>query len=112
MNDIRQYWKTVRAIEATLPADVWLVAMDSPDFVTQAPAETAAKMLHAKSHRVATEEEVEAHHAREAATNKNARRERLRRSGAAVVAVEDSEGDDAPKATSKQSPEAPRRRQR
>jgi hypothetical protein len=111
MNDIRQYWRAVRSIEATLPADVWLVALNSAEFVTQVPAETAAKMLHAKSHRVATTEEVDSHHAREAAANKNARRERLRRSGAAVVAVE---GDDETetKATKTKSPEAPRRRPR
>jgi hypothetical protein len=112
MNDIRQYWKAVRAIEATLPADVWLVGVESQDFLTQVPAEAAAKMLHAKSHRMATEEEIESHRAREAAENRSARRERLRRSGAAVVAVDDGEGGEAPKATVKQSPESPRRRLR
>jgi hypothetical protein len=93
MSNIRQYWQAVRAIEATLPADVCLVAVSSPEFVTQVPAEAAAKMLHAKSHRVATEEEVGAHRAREAEANKSARRERLRRSGAAVVSVEEGEED-------------------
>ncbi len=93
MRNIRQYWQAVRAIEATLPPEVWLVAVDSPGFLTQVAAETAAKMLYAKSHRAATEAEVEAHHTREAAANKSARRERLRRSGAAVVPVAEGEGE-------------------
>jgi hypothetical protein len=97
MSNIRQYWQAVRAIEAALPTDVWLVAMSSPDFLTQVPAEAAAKMLHAKTHRLATEEEIGAHHAREAEANKAARRERLRRSGAAVVPIEAVEEEESPR---------------
>jgi len=112
MNDIRQYWRAVRAIEATLPEFVSLVdAVENEDVVvvTQVAAEIAAKMLHAKTHRVATQEEVDAHREGEAAANKNARRERLRRSGAAVVAVE---GDIEDPTASSKSPAAPKRRPR
>lgn len=88
---IQDYWKEIRSIEATLPAVVWLVgeAAGAPPFVTQVAADMAAKLLHAKSHRLAEEAEVEAHHASDAALVKQAKQERMRRSGAAVVVVEE-----------------------
>ena len=88
--DIRQHWQEVRAIEGTLPEFVWLVsvAANSLSFVTEAPAAVAARLLKIKSHRLATSEEVEAHQAIEAETAKQARHERMRRSGAAIVVVE------------------------
>jgi hypothetical protein len=57
--------------------------------VTQAASSIAAKLLHAKSHRVATDEEIKTHRASDAANLKQAKRERLRRSGAATVVVEE-----------------------
>jgi hypothetical protein len=96
MNNVREYWKTVRVIAETLPEFVYLVeAVENKDVVvvTQVGADLAAKLIHAKTHRIATQDEVDAHQAGEVAANKNARLERLRRSGAAVVAVED--GDEA-----------------
>lgn len=88
---IRQYWKDVRALEDTLPAFVWLVATaaGAPPVVTEASAALAAKLLHAKSHRIAEPGEVEEHHQREAATLKQAKRERMRRSGAALVVLDE-----------------------
>ena len=90
--DIRQHWQEVRAIEGTLPEFVWLVsvAANSLSFVTEAPAAVAARLLKIKSHRLATSEEVEAHHAREAESAKQALHERMRRLGAAVVVVASS----------------------
>ncbi len=89
---IREYWQEIRTLEGTLPEFVWLVcvAANSPEFVTEAPALLAARLLQAKSHRRATNEEVEAHQAREAEAVKQARHERMRRSGAAIVVVEET----------------------
>jgi len=87
--DIRAYWQEVHALEASLPDFVWLVGVrdGAAAAVTQAPAAVAARLLRAKSHRQASGEEVEAHHAREQAANRAAREERLRRQGTSLVVV-------------------------
>lgn len=89
MITIQDYWREVRALEDRLPEFVWLVSKtaDTAGFVTQAPASVAARLLHGKSHRIATEEEVQAHLEHEQAAVKAAKQERMRRSGAAVVVV-------------------------
>ncbi|MEP6963578.1 MAG: hypothetical protein ABI995_15970 [Acidobacteriota bacterium] len=87
--DIKQYWQEVRAIEDRLPEFIWLVGTDADaaGFVTEAAACVAAKLLRSKSHRVATEEEVAAHHTSEQHAVRNAKHERMRLSGAAMVVV-------------------------
>jgi hypothetical protein len=101
---IQQYWKDLKILEATLPEFVWLVAtaVGAPPFVTQVAANVAAKLLHAKSHRVADDEEVAANRANDAATLKQAKQERMRRSGAAIVVVDDEASPEA--TTSEPSP--------
>ncbi len=71
---IQQYWRDIRSIEQTLPALVWLVgtAADAPPFVTQVASDIAAKWLHAKSHRIATDDEVQAQSASDVQTLKQA----------------------------------------
>ena len=88
---IREYWQEIRTLEGALPEFVWLVstAPNSPEFVTEVTALLAARLLQAKSHRRATNEEVEAHQVREAEAVKQARHERMRRSGAAIVVMEE-----------------------
>lgn len=88
--DIRQYWQEIRKLESSLPEFVWLAstAAGAPPVVAEASALIAAKLLQAKSHRRATKEEVEAHRTNEADTIKQAHVESKRRSGAAVVVVE------------------------
>ncbi len=88
---IQEYWKEVKTLENSLPEFVWLVgtAAGAPPFVTQVASSVAAKLLRAKSHRVAGEEEVAADRAKDAAALKQAKDERMRRSGAAVVVVEE-----------------------
>ena len=90
--DIREYWRELRALEAELPEFVWLVSERDPRAVAiaQAPAGVAARLLRAKTHRKATEEEVEAHHAREKEANREAREERMRRQGTSLVVVRPS----------------------
>ena len=95
---IQEYWRGIRALEDRLPEFVWLVstAANSAGFVTEVPAIVAARLLSAKSHRVATEEEVQAHHAHEKVLVKQAKSERLRRSGAATVVVEEAKPTPGP----------------
>lgn len=91
---IQQYWKELRALEESLPEFVWLVGIDDgPGAVTQAAASIAAKFLHAKSHRVATDEEVAAQRANDAVARTQAKHERMRRSGAAVVVLGPDQAD-------------------
>jgi hypothetical protein len=84
MRDIRRYWKEVRALQVSLPEFVWLV--DAQGSVpVEAPAELAAQLLLAKSHRVASEEELGIQRAKEAAADKALKRDALRRAGVVVV---------------------------
>ena len=84
MRDIRRYWKEVRELQASLPEFVWLVDVDGSAPV-EVPAGRAAQLLLAKSHRVATEEEVGSQRAKDVGTEKNRQREERRRAGVAVV---------------------------
>lgn len=107
MSRIQDYWRQVNALAGSLPEFVWVVstADGSAECVTEVSAALAARLLHAKTHRVAAPEEVDAHHAREKAAVKHARLENKRKAGAAVVVV-----DDAAEAGPATSAPAPRRR--
>ncbi len=84
MRDLQQYWQEIHAIENGLPQFVWVIAEDCLIEVARA---VAARLLHAKSHRLATEVEVKARKAREAEAAKVAEAERRRREGVEVVEV-------------------------
>lgn len=86
MRDIRRYWRDVRALEASLPDFVWLVAVEGSAPV-QVGAGRAAQLLLAKSHRMASEDELSAQRDREIAERKTRQREARRREGVAVVEV-------------------------
>jgi hypothetical protein len=86
MRDIRRYWKEVRALEASLPAFLWLVDVEGSSPVEVA-AGRAAQLLIAKSHRVASQDEVSAQGARDKATERELRRNTLRQEGIAVVTL-------------------------
>jgi hypothetical protein len=94
MPDLKKYWQEIRAIEKSLPAEVWLVSLQNlakgqtGGAMVEAAAAIAAKLLHAKSQRLATEEEIEAHHAREAETQRQVFEQRMRSQGIAVIPVE------------------------
>ena len=87
---IEDYWREIRAVEQGLAEFVWVVgqAEKALPFLTQVPAAIAARALKARTHRLASAEEVEAHLAQEQAAAKAARRDQMRRSGADVVVVE------------------------
>ena len=86
MRDIRRYWQEVRALEASLPACLWLVDVDGSSPVEVA-AGRAAQLLIAKSHRVASQDEVCAQSARDRAAERELRRNTLRQEGVAVVTL-------------------------
>jgi hypothetical protein len=90
MRDVRQYWKQVSDAAAALPEFVWLAqaGADPAPFAIQAPAAIAARLLVAKTHRLAQPAEVDAQLAREAAFERSARAEQRRRKGTAVVQVQ------------------------
>jgi len=84
MRDIRRYWKEVRALEASLPEFVWLVDVEG-SVPVEVGAGRAAQLLIAKSHRVASEEELSVQREIEAGARKERHRDRRRREGVAVV---------------------------
>jgi len=93
MLDLRRYWQEVRTLERALPEFVWLMGVEDPlrrlsaGGPVEVPAARAAQLLHEKSHRVATGEEIAAHLAREAANQRRALDDEMRRRGIAVVTV-------------------------
>lgn len=84
MRDLQRYWQEIRAIQAGLPEFVWVIAEQCLIEVSSA---IAARLLHAKSHRLATEEEVAAQKQRDRESKRRQTREKLRREGVAVIEV-------------------------
>jgi len=93
MRDLQQYWREIRAVAASLPADVWLMSLDDAKRgmrggrMVEVGAETAAKLLHANSHRRATDEEIEAQRQEREKEERAAFHEKLRVKGVTVVPV-------------------------
>jgi hypothetical protein len=87
--DVKQYWQELRAIQATLPEYVWLTGTNEVQsvIVSEASALSAARLLLAKSHRIATEAEVSAHLGNEQEYLRLDRIEQQRREGIATVVV-------------------------
>ena len=93
MRDLRKYWQEIREIEKGLPEFVWLMSLDHPPrgqtggSMAQVPAAAAARLLHAKSHRLAAGEEIQAHQTAQDEAKRLAFHEGLRKRGIAVIAV-------------------------
>jgi hypothetical protein len=93
MRDLKKYWQEVRAIEATLAESVWLTSFDDRKSgqvggsVTEVPAAVAARLLHAKTHRVSSEAEIQGYLEREQERKRDTFHERLRVQGIAVAPV-------------------------
>jgi hypothetical protein len=100
MRDLRQYWQEVRTLERSLPEFVWLMSIEDKKRgnvggrMAEVGAAEAAKLLHANSHRRATEEEIAAHLEKEERARRQSFHDRLRRKGIAVVAVPISPAED------------------
>jgi len=93
MRDIRRYWKEVRDLEASLPQFLSLVDVEG-SVPVEVSARLAAQLLLAKSHRVASEDELGVQREKEIVAAKALKRDALRREGVAVVAP--SRGDSQP----------------
>ena len=95
MPDLKKYWDDVRSIETGLPEFVWLMSLQNPakgqvgGRISQVSAQVAARLIHAKSHRIAAEEETQAHLAEQEQQKREAFRQRLQRQGIAWVPVND-----------------------
>jgi hypothetical protein len=93
MLDLRRYWQEVRTLERALPEFVWLMGVEDPlrrlsaGGPVEVPAARAAQLLHEKSHRAATDEEIASHLAIESANQRRALDDEMRRRGIAVVTV-------------------------
>ena len=93
MPDLRRYWREIRTLESTLPDPTWLVSADDtlPEsqsrHVVEVSAAGAARFLHAKSHRLATPQEIEAQRAKEAVAKRLAVHDSLLKRGITVVAL-------------------------
>jgi len=85
MRDLKACWEEIREIRGGLPEFVWLVAGGGSP--VQVGSGLAARLLQAKTHRLATEDEVRSHRAQEAAWNRQQTEQRLRREGVVVVMI-------------------------
>ena len=84
MRDIRRYWKEVRDLAASLPEFVSLVDVEG-SVPVEVSARLAAQLLLAKSHRVASEEELSVQREKEIVVGKVLKGDALRREGVVVV---------------------------
>jgi hypothetical protein len=91
MPDLKKYWQEIRAIEQSLGADVWLMSLENrargqvAGSIAQVAAGAAAKLLHGKSHRLATDQEVESHQARQLNAQRQGVQKKLREQGIAII---------------------------
>ena len=91
--DLKRYWQEIRSLERSLPEFVWLASIvdtlrgHTGGSIAEASAAHAAPLLHSKSHRLATAEEIAAHKEREGVMNREALDQKLRRQGRAIVPV-------------------------
>lgn len=108
MRDLRQYWQEVRTLERSLPEFVWLMSNEDKKRgmvggrMAEVGAAQAAQLLHANTYRMATEDEIAAHLAKEDQARRQSFNEGLRRKGIAVVAVPTStSAEDGKRATTR-----------
>ncbi len=94
MPDLKKYWQDVRAIEQSLPVEVWLMSLENrargqvSGSMAEVGAGAAARLLHGKSHRLATEDEIQRHTSRQAEIARQVFEQRLRDKGIAIIPVE------------------------
>lgn len=93
MRDLRQYWQEVRALQRSLPEFIWLMSVEDAKRgmvggrMAEVGAAQAAQLLHGNTYRMATDEEIAAHLAKEDQARRQSVHDGLRRRGIAVVAV-------------------------
>ena len=93
MPDLKKYWQEIRALEQSLAGDVWLMSLENRvrgqvgGSMVEVAAGTAAKLLHTKSHRLATDLEIDTHQARQLETQRQGFQKKLRDEGIAIIPV-------------------------
>ncbi len=93
MPDLKKYWNDVRDVENSLADFVWLMSVERRakgevgGRIAEVSAQVGARLLHAGSHRQATEEEIQAHQEQQDQARREAFRQRLQRQGIAMVPV-------------------------
>ncbi len=88
MRDLKLYWKDIRTIAENLPEFVWLATVEPGGCIVEAAAAHAAPLLYTKSHRLAENAEIAAHHAEEKAVKLRLVNDSLRRQGIAIVPIQ------------------------
>lgn len=102
MRDLKQYWKEVREMERSLPPFVWLMSLEdgwrglTGGVLTEVPASEAAKLLHSKSHRRGTAEEIAAHMEKQSAAARREFHEGLRKRGITIIPVPGNSAPELP----------------
>src|SRR5689334_21033053 len=93
MPDLKKYWQEIRALEESLGGDRWLMSLENrargqvAGSMVEAAAGVAAKLLLGKSHRLATNEEIEAHQALQLVAKRQGVQKKLLDEGIAVIPV-------------------------
>ncbi len=87
MREVKKYWQEIRALQATLPEFLRVVSEEGA--IIEVGSAVAAKLLHAKSHRRATDDEIHVQAVEEEARRRETAREALRRRGIAVVVLKE-----------------------
>ncbi|MEQ1946486.1 MAG: hypothetical protein ABL995_04820 [Bryobacteraceae bacterium] len=94
MPDLKKYWQEIRTLASSLDESVWLTSLEDArrgiagGGVVEVQALTAAKLLHAKSHRRSTEAEIQQYLERQQEKKRDAFHEKLRARGIAVTPVD------------------------
>jgi hypothetical protein len=109
MRDLRVYWQEVRTLERSLPQFVWLMSLEDVKRgmvggrMAEVGAAQAAPLLHTRSHRLATEDEIAAHRIQEDQARRQSYHDGMRRRGIAVVAVPAAVTSEPPAASGKRA---------
>lgn len=85
MFNLKKYWQALREIEKTLPDYVLLYSQGG---LVEVGAAVAARLLQAKSHRLATPEEIQRYRDQQQEIQKQQFQQRLRDKGIAVVPLD------------------------
>jgi hypothetical protein len=86
VRDLKKYWRDVRELERSLPPFVWLACIEGA-VLTEVRAAEAAKLLLAKSHRMAEPGEIAAYSERQSAAVRQEFHAELRRQGITIVPI-------------------------
>ena len=89
MRDLKKYWREVNTLEAELPPFVWVMPINGAGGLVEVKAGVAAKLMHASTHRLGTEEEMEAFQQGQTEQRRRTFHDDLRKKGIAVVPMSD-----------------------